>query len=243
MPYISRITLGFALALSLSAPANAAVISIVSNTTDWRLSTFTATNDAVPWPGWLAPLPDAATYTLTPVRGAGHVHNVGGDAINLAAGNGIRFYRTVFSLPAFTALTADVRMSVDNDMHIFVNGNPLALEGSLLLANFADAQDHRLFVAENGAVTNGFLGGQIFDSVTSPFPQSNWNSGGANEIVLVVRNLSGGDAGGLSFGIQVTTADLAVPEPAALALLSLATLGFAGSIRRRHDAFGHRPRK
>ena len=207
--------------------ASADTISIFSNTTNWRLSTQNPINNSVPWPG-VAALPAAGTFTLIPVAGAAHVFHVPGST-NLFAGSGIRFYRTDFNLGAFSTLTADLRISVDNSVHIFINGQALALEGSLSSANFANSIHHRLFIDAAGNVTNGFMSGDSFDSFAATFPAANWNVG-TNEIILAIRNLSGGDAGGFSFGLDLTTTAVVTPapEPFAVNLLGFGVLSLFG---------------
>ncbi len=196
------------------ARAEAVQISVVSNT-GWRQSTQVETNDTHPgWPG-SASLPSPVTYTVpTSVYTNVHVANVAGST-SLFSGSGVRYYRTTFALPAFSSVAADVRVSVDNDVQILINGHELALVGSLDMRNFLGPPHLQTYVGADGSVINGANGGDAFDRVAPSFPSSNWVSGGDNELVLVVRNLSGGDTGGLSFAMTIEAAPPANRPPVA----------------------------
>jgi hypothetical protein len=191
------------LALLLPRPAAAQeltnTVTLVTETTNWRESTNiddTINADAVPWLGATF-LPEASTFTIIPTEGAPYVNPVPG-ATALFSGSSVRFYRTTFDLPHFTTLALDVSASFDNDLHIFINGHDLALEGNFTMANF-QGLNHRLFVNTDGSIINGYEGGQPFStSVASNFPSSFFHRG-SNEAVLALRNLNGGDSGGVAF--------------------------------------------
>ena len=204
--------------------AHAVTINIFSNTTDWTESTVIDVYNPAGWPG-VDPLdlPDAATFTLTPVAGAPQVDNVAGST-NIFAGAGIRYFRNSFNLP-YGINSADIQLSVDNDIQIFINRVDLALEGSRTSNNFSGGVHHRIFVDTDGSVTNGYLGGQSFDSFTNPFFDLN---GVEHELILAVRNKDGGDTGGFSFGMEIVS----TPEPATMLLLGSGLIGLAG-LRRK----------
>ncbi len=208
--------------------AFAASITLVSNTTQWLQSSTVLVDNNVPWSG-VSSLPNASTYTITPTAGGTHVDGISG-ATNLFSANGIRFYQASFNLTSFSSIIADIRVAVDNDVHIFINGKFVALEGSLTGDNFSDGNPHRLLIGSSGAITNGYLGGQSFDSTAGTFSSSNWVIG-TNTIVLAVRNLSPTDSGGLSFRMDISTVDMVVPEPNSLCCIALFL--FAWLIKKR----------
>ena len=190
-------------ALLASAPGgvNAAVITVdTAKAANWKQSTFSYIDNTDPnWPGVTTPLPNAATYTVDTANQA-----LAAGFTGIFAGSGVTFYRSVFSLPSFSTLTADLSALVDNNIEIFVNGISLAryvtdLNGFL-------SGDFRLFIGTSGAVNNGYLGGRPFSFVQTPFPQSAWVSGGNNEVVVAVRNLGDGDTGGFRLSLGLTTA-------------------------------------
>jgi len=221
------LAVAFSAALIDAAAASPTVVAVVSDPATWFESTVTATDDTFPgWPG-VGAVPPAGTFTTATVAGAAHVDNVTGST-NLVAGSGVRFFRTTFFLPTFSSLIANLQVSVDNDVQVFINAAGLALEGSLSTDNFSNGIHHGLFIDSTGDVTNG---GDAFDSFTDPFPSGNW-VGGDNEVILAVRNLSGGDAGGFSFRLDVATTPVGAPVPALLLLVISGLVGL-GALRRR----------
>ena len=207
----------------------ASAITVVSNNTNWMQSTVSTVDNT--YPGWqgVSSLPGVSTYTIVPTLGGTHVANVSG-ATNLSSASGIRYYRSTFNLLSFSDITADFQISVDNDVHIFINGHAVALEGSLSGDNFSSLPHHRVFVASNNTVINGYSSGQAFDWVASSFADSNWVVG-INEVVLAIRNLDGGDGGGFSFRMDLNVTEI-VPESSTFLLFILAGIGFIFTKKR-----------
>ena len=217
---------------SMSTMAQAQTTTVVSNTIDWRQSTTidSSNSNSVPWPGLpFTSVPNVSTFTVVPTSGSATNPITG--ATTLLSGSDVRFYRTVFNLPVFSTITSDVRIFVDNDVDIFINGNELAQIGTLSASNFSGAQPLRVGVDTAGVVTNAFSGGQGFTRVAASFPGSRFNSGGSNEIILMIRNLSG-DSGGFTFRADfVTAAGATAPEPGTIGLVILG--GIAGTFLNR----------
>ena len=218
----SRFTLCLAAVTSAIGSAEAGVIDVFTNTTDWSESTHTE-NGGVSgdWAG-LGALPGAVTTAsfsiATSVYVGTTVESVTGTDVVLAAGDDVRFFRTTFDLGSFTSVTADLRVNVDNDVEVYLNGDLVAFQGDQTSDSFTNPA-HYASIASDGTVTNGSgpLGAlDSFDSVSGPFV--GWNQG-ENELILAVRNVTGGDTGGFAFAGQFTTA--AVPEPATFAFLGL----------------------
>jgi hypothetical protein len=206
-PMLRRV-LVFTVTLFFTLQVYGSTVTVVSNVADWKRSTTVDFHDAVPWGGVPGSYVVAQDYTEAVTAGALHVANVPGST-NIYSGEGVRYYRTTFDLLPYTDLTADLQVSVDNDVGIYINGFWLALESSLHVDNFGGPA-HRLFVAANGDTTNGYLGGDSFDTIAANMAAGNWLSG-TNELILAVRNKSAGDTGGFSFAMTVETTDVPAP--------------------------------
>lgn len=205
---------------------------VVSNTTDWTLSTVST--DGGPGGTWTAGAivpPGAATFTLTPsVTGAAHLvaaaNLIGMGAQPINADNNVRYYRSTFTLNAFDEIAADLTLGTDNGAAIFINGIEVARETSFLVDNWTNPLPS-LVIAPDGTITNVVK----FDSTAGSFTGFQV---GLNEIIIAVRNPNseGPGAGGFAFKLNVATTQ-AIPEPATalLGVLGLAVLG-----RRRRMA-------
>ncbi len=214
----------------LASTASAATITVFTNTTAWLEST---TTDVVPlnanWLG-VGTLPAVGTYSLTPVADSSSYDLVAGSTM-IGSGSGVRYFRTTFYVPEFSLISADFQGSFDNGAQIFVNGISLALEGTISSLNFDDGIHHRIFVDNGGSVTNGYLGGDSFDSFADPFLQTNWVNGGSNEVILAIRNNPPFDSGRFSFGLTIQTTPVPEPSTALMLTLGLAVLGMRRRVR------------
>ena len=181
--------------IATAPAAQAAAVTGVSNTTDWTQSATVTTDTGGTWAG-VSDLPSAATFTLIPGTPCGACAAISG-ATSLFSGTDIRYFRSEFTLDSFSSVAADIQLTVDNAIQIFINGNELALKSDITGVNFG-APAHRIGIDAAGTVTNGFLGGDSFDTFAATFGASNWNAG-TNEIVLAVRNLTSADSGGVAF--------------------------------------------
>ncbi len=221
----------------LVAPVNT---TVVSNTTDWQLSTVsTPGGGTAPWSGAATEpvVPGAGTFTLTPVvltnavgsfpglSSAATQYGMGTQAIQ--ADNGVRYYRTTFQLEAFEDIAAQIDLAVDNGAAIFINGVEVARETDFAVATFSSPFQSLEILQDGTILADGFntTAGNFNGFVT-----------GLNEIILAVRNPSteNNPAGGFAFKMQVQTTPAIVPEPttAGLGLLGGGALGW----RRRRAA-------
>ena len=214
----SQLAMRFLVCLALLAPcagqAGADSISIYS-WTGWRQSTQVNYDDAAPW-GGVSSLPVPETFTLpTYAYTDSYVQSVGWGATTLRAGAGVTYFRALFDMPDFAVLAADVGVSVDNDVEIYINRHLLVREGSFAAENFSAPH---LGVSQGyEQVVNGSFGTQMFDWAAPTFPRTNWIRGGVNEVILVVRNLSYETSdwnyetgaysypGGFSFAMNIST--------------------------------------
>ncbi|SIS76838.1 PEP-CTERM sorting domain-containing protein [Neptunomonas antarctica] len=205
--------------------ANAGLI-VGTNASDWRLSTVVESGGAGGnWTTLIAEgaLPGLSTYTITPTSGGG-VASPGAAALGvtgLNAGSGVSFFRTTFEL--FDIQSALVDVAVDNNIQIFINGHEVAREISLSGDNWTSILPS-FDILSDGSIANIVK----FDST---FAFSSWNEG-ENDVVLAVRNLDGGDSGGVAFRMELEGSAVPVSAPGTIALfgLSLAALGF---VRRK----------
>ncbi len=195
----------FLVCLALLAPcaglAGADQLSIYS-WTGWRQSTQVDYDDAVPW-GGVSSLPAPGTFTEpTQVYTGPYLESVPWPNTPLYAGPGVRYFHALFDMPDFGNIVADLQISVDNDVEIYINRHLLARAGSLSVENFRGSP---LSVSlGSGGVDNGAFDLQPFDWAAPTSPRTNWIRGGINEVLLVVRNLSY-EPGGFSFVMNITT--------------------------------------
>ncbi|MCC7265007.1 MAG: tandem-95 repeat protein [Candidatus Latescibacteria bacterium] len=203
VPLAMRFLVCLALLAPFAGQAGADQISIYS-WTGWRASTQVDYDDAVPW-GGVSSLPAPETFTLpTQAYTGATLESVPAPNTPLNAGPGVTYYRALFDMPDFRDFAADLLISVDNDAEVYINRHLVAREGSLSEDNYR-APPLSVSLNWSGAVFNGNYGYQQFDWAASTFPRTNWVRGGVNEVIVVVRNLSGSDTGGFSFAMGITT--------------------------------------
>jgi hypothetical protein len=180
-------------------------IQIVSDGS-WTESTVIDSTSvfSFPWSGAPA-LPATATFNQPVDVGQPYpwvsIQPIPGSQV-IRSFNYIRFYRKTFTLSSLNNLSARARMSVDDDMEIYINGKLLAREGSYAQSNFKGAP-HDLHIDSSGT-TNGFNGGDAFDFVSTLSLDSLFNIGN-NEIILAVRNGIGNNRGGFTFALDLNT--------------------------------------
>ncbi len=187
-------------------------VTVVSDSS-WNKSTVVNTNNSLtfPWTG-AQTIPADSTFTDSvevgqPYSWVSIVPIPGSETIR--ALNDVTFYRKIFNLSSIADLSARVRMRVDDDMEIYINGNLLAGEYSFSTDNFGGAA-HDLKFEQGGNIVNGNNGGDQFDFVTSD-TLANIFQTGTNEVILAIRNTINNDRGGFTFRMDVGIGDPGVP--------------------------------
>ena len=179
--------------------------SLVSNSSFQKSTTATTSNYSGFW-GGVSSLPATSTYTLPAVEGQPYSFNsidaVTGSNVITTESNNIVYYRKEFDLTTNINVSARFRMTVDNGMEIYVNGQLIVREENISQSNFK-APSHDVLFNANGTVDNGFMGGDLFDYTTTATMDNIFNNG-TNEVVIVVRNMAkASDRGGFSFSMEV----------------------------------------
>lgn len=205
---------GFIFGRSVIIPPTPAADSLVCvSDTSWRKSTVTTTSgaDSYPWPG-AASLPAAATFTLPVMIGQPYgyktIEEVTGTDV-IKTGSAITYFRKTFSLSVDTGVMARFRAYMDDGMEIYLNGILVSREDDRASANRLGVS-HDLLLGADGSTDNGFMGGDPFDVVTTMRMDSLVKTG-TNELIVVIRNKTGGDLGGFSFRMDLKTGIAAPP--------------------------------
>ncbi len=171
-----------------------------------------ATNNSGNWNGVNGNLPPTASYGMQATEGQPYNFNSIGaidSAQVLKAGNAIRFFRKEFILENSTDVEARVRINMDDQAEIYVNGILLAADYSFGSSTWKNPPLDAQFRAD-GTVENPSNGGEMFDFATA-MDLDNIFQTGSNEVVVVVRNLAkASDRGGFTFRMDVRCADSAV---------------------------------
>jgi hypothetical protein len=206
-------------------------LSVVSDLT-WTKSTVVDAGGAGgPWVPPRTTPPAAGTFTQTPTFGnAGgidgtDVADIGGGAVAISSVSGVYYFRTTFTLPSATGITANIRLSVDNNAQVFINGQEVARETTFTGANFNGPNYPAFRINPDGSISNIVQ----FDTT---FPFTGWIAG-TNELVVSVRNTDGGDSGGLVFRMDITadSTTTIIPSAAGVDIAgSTATLGTGNTL-------------
>ncbi len=170
-------------------PPVTTLITVATNTTDWRQSTTVVSGGAAgTWTPVVAPLPAVGTYTIVPTSttAAGVLPHIttaagtmAGGTTGLMAAINVRYYRTTFVLPEFDTISANIQVAVDNGAQVFINGVEIGREVSYVTENWASPYPS-LQIATSGAVSS-----TKFDARAATF--TGWIEG-TNEIVVAARN-------------------------------------------------------
>lgn len=188
-----------------TTPLGAMVDSCVSDAS-WKLSTTTtvATSNTYPWPG-VGGFPSLATFTDPVLVGQPypweHLYSVPGSEV-ITAASGVTYYLKEFELVDHIGVNTRIRMFMDDDVEIFINGHWIALEDGMGPANWRTA-NHDILFKDDGTVDNGHMGGDMFDFYALPDMDTVLMTG-VNTIVLAIRNrTSKPDYGGFSFRMDM----------------------------------------
>ena len=182
------------------------VDSCVSDSS-WEKSTVVTPSNFSGFWGGVSSLPATATYTLSAMEGQPYgfhtIDSVPGSR-SIKTGNNITYFRKEFTMLDHVDIDSRFRMTVDDAMEIYINGQLIAREENVPVAN-RKVPGHDLNFAAGGPVfINGFAGGDLFDFVSLVDLDTVFVTG-VNEVVLVVRNFSkSGDKGGFSFRMDLT---------------------------------------
>ncbi len=197
-------------------PGGGTMDSCVSDAS-WMLSTVTtvATANSYPWPG-VGSYPSLATFTDPVVVGQPypweHLYTVPGSDV-ISALSGVTYYLKTFELADHTDVNTRIRMFMDDDVEIFINGHWLALEDGMGKVNWRTV-NHDILFKDDGTVDNGHMLGDPFDYHATPDMDTVLKTG-MNTLVLAIRNrTSKPDKGGFSFRMDMDKGGMPVLKKA-----------------------------
>ncbi|MEM7249350.1 MAG: hypothetical protein AAF533_28815, partial [Acidobacteriota bacterium] len=146
-------------------------------------------------------LPAPGTFTIPPTipLGCGAATEVNNAAAALGGSpiqslDNIRYFRQTFSLTT-TSVRARIQAAVDNNCVVVLNGQEVGRELDFNADPWSDPYPE-LTIEADGSIT----GVNKFDETT---PFTTGFVVGVNEIIMVVRNTTGGDCGGFGFRMEI----------------------------------------
>lgn len=219
------------LSLSIPEPPPPPNVIVVSNTTDWTLSTESIDGGAAgTWVSTGAAPPAASTFTLTPTATAAgaipHINNAAAaiGATGLIGDPNVHYYRTTFNLDASASISANILFAADNGGEIWINGEKLATETSFLVDNWSSPLPSISIAADGGVTTTKF------DSSAAAF--ESWLVG-ENELIVALRNPNSEvpPAGGFALRMEISATP--IPEPSAILIVGTAAALLGGAALRR----------
>lgn len=181
-------------------------LTVVSDSM-WTESTVVELSSSGDWYG-VASLPGDATFTQAAQVGQpyawNNLHVISGTH-PIKADNNIRFFRRSFTVADPTDATARIRMFMDDDVEIYVNGHLLAREENIDPQNFKGAY-HDILFPDAAPAVNAFDAGQGFDYFVPAVDMDTVLVPGTNTVTLALRNLrNGANKGGFSFAMDIAT--------------------------------------
>jgi len=173
----------------------------------WEKSTvITKSSFSGNWSGASGNLPDDSTFTVTPDTGMAYstyasVKRVDGAGL-IATGNDITYFRKQFNLTSVSDLNVRLRMNVDDQADVYINRERFVLINDFGWMNLRNPA-HDVKYTNGGNPQNGFMGGDMYNFVTTKSLDSLFKTGN-NEILVVVRNLTKqSDRGGFSLRLEI----------------------------------------
>ena len=179
-------------------------ISIISDST-WLKSSETRPR-AYPWSGLTeSEIPHDTTFTLAAEEGQvytyEHVQPVSGSKA-IKANSNINVFKKSFFFDANDDYEAVIEITGDDFFQVLINGTPIGLRNDVGNPNRQNPP-HTVYYAMAGTSTNGYNGGDSFDTFYSG-DLRNILKTGENTIVVAVSNKSVGGQGGFSFKMELS---------------------------------------
>lgn len=180
-------------------------VSVVSDSNwaeSWQVDFFGSGD----WTGATS-LPAEATYTLAAQVGQPYLSSTSVSVLPgtmpIKAENNVRYFMKVFGLADASDVSARLRMFMDDDAEVYLNGHLLAREETIDPQNFKGAP-HDILFTNDGSVINGFDGAQAFDWAVSSVNLDTVLISGPNTLVIALRNLSNPtNKGGFCFRLDI----------------------------------------